>query len=147
MTYRLCDTLNIVTENLTMALCTAPAKIVSGVDEYKRKTHFPRPFPPFPRPDMMGVLYCGVRWCWARYIRSRRWPNCDSGRVPSLFDLFDHHAQAMSQTQDEKYHLITRRLQEILGKDAIKALLDQGKNPKCYWGMSTVSIWVVKWLT
>lgn len=65
----------------------------------------------------------------------------------SLFDLFDHHAQSMSQTQDEKYHLITRRLQEVLGKDAIKALLDQGKNPKCYWGMSTVSIWVVKWLT
>lgn len=42
----------------------------------------------------------------------------------------------MSQTTpDEKYHLITRRLQEVLGGDAIKALLVQGKTPKCYWGM------------
>jgi hypothetical protein len=42
----------------------------------------------------------------------------------------------MSQTtSDEKYHLITRRLQEVLGGDAIKALLVQGKTPKCYWGM------------
>jgi hypothetical protein len=42
----------------------------------------------------------------------------------------------MSQaTQDEKYHLITRRLQEVLGGEAIKALLGQGKTLKCYWGM------------
>ncbi len=42
----------------------------------------------------------------------------------------------MSQaTPDEKYHLIARRLQEVLGGDAIKALLVQGKTPKCYWGM------------
>ncbi|KAI0245932.1 tyrosine tRNA ligase [Lactifluus subvellereus] len=41
----------------------------------------------------------------------------------------------MSQaTPDERYHLITRRLQEVLGGEAIKALLVQGKTPKCYWG-------------
>ncbi|KAI9439043.1 tyrosine tRNA ligase [Lactarius indigo] len=42
----------------------------------------------------------------------------------------------MSQTtlDDERYHLITRRLDEVLGGDAIKALLAQGKTPKCYWG-------------
>ncbi|KAH9959336.1 tyrosine tRNA ligase [Russula dissimulans] len=41
----------------------------------------------------------------------------------------------MSQaTPDERYHLITRRLQEVLGGDAIKTLLVQGKTPKCYWG-------------
>ncbi|KAF9035243.1 tRNA synthetases class I-domain-containing protein [Panaeolus papilionaceus] len=37
-------------------------------------------------------------------------------------------------TPDEKYELITRRLQETLGGDAIKAILAEGKQPKCYWG-------------
>ncbi|KAI0259151.1 tyrosine tRNA ligase [Gloeopeniophorella convolvens] len=40
-------------------------------------------------------------------------------------------AQASSE---ERYQLITRRLQEVLGGESIKALLDQGKTPKCYWG-------------
>ncbi|KAN0103938.1 tyrosine--tRNA ligase [Russula decolorans] len=41
----------------------------------------------------------------------------------------------MSQaTPDEKYSLITRRLQEVLGGDSIKTLLAQDKIPKCYWG-------------
>lgn len=41
----------------------------------------------------------------------------------------------MSQaTPDEKYSLITRRLQEVLGGDSIKTLLALGKTPKCYWG-------------
>ncbi|KZT20706.1 tyrosine tRNA ligase [Neolentinus lepideus HHB14362 ss-1] len=34
----------------------------------------------------------------------------------------------------ERFDLITRRLQEVLGGEAIKALLEQGQNPKCYWG-------------
>ncbi|TFK35906.1 tRNA synthetases class I-domain-containing protein [Crucibulum laeve] len=37
-------------------------------------------------------------------------------------------------TADEKYELITRRLQEVLGGDTIKAILDEGRSPKCYWG-------------
>jgi tyrosyl-tRNA synthetase len=37
-------------------------------------------------------------------------------------------------TADEKYELITRRLQEVLGADAIKAILAEGRQPKCYWG-------------
>lgn len=41
---------------------------------------------------------------------------------------------ASSMSADEKYHLITRGLQEVLGAESIKALLDQGKTPKCYWG-------------
>lgn len=50
--------------------------------------------------------------------------------------LFDYDAQTMSQaTPDEQYHLITRRLDEVLGGETIKALLVQGKTPKCYWGM------------
>ncbi|TFK51505.1 tyrosine tRNA ligase [Heliocybe sulcata] len=34
----------------------------------------------------------------------------------------------------ERFDLITRRLQEVLGGESIKAILEQGKNPKCYWG-------------
>ncbi|KAF5313823.1 hypothetical protein D9619_013034 [Psilocybe cf. subviscida] len=37
-------------------------------------------------------------------------------------------------TPDEKYELITRRLQEVLGGDLIKAILAEGRQPKCYWG-------------
>ncbi|EIN04096.1 tyrosine tRNA ligase [Punctularia strigosozonata HHB-11173 SS5] len=35
---------------------------------------------------------------------------------------------------DAKYELITRRLQEVLGGDLIKAILAEGRTPKCYWG-------------
>lgn len=35
---------------------------------------------------------------------------------------------------DAKYELITRRLKEVLGGDIIKAILAEGKHPKCYWG-------------
>ncbi|KAF9004663.1 tRNA synthetases class I-domain-containing protein [Cyathus striatus] len=37
-------------------------------------------------------------------------------------------------TADEKYELITRRLQEVLGADTIKAILAEGRHPKAYWG-------------
>ncbi|CAA7263820.1 unnamed protein product [Cyclocybe aegerita] len=37
-------------------------------------------------------------------------------------------------TADEKYELITRRLQEVLGGDSVKAILAEGRQPKCYWG-------------
>jgi len=36
---------------------------------------------------------------------------------------------------DAKYELITRRLQEVLGGDSIKAILAEGRPPKAYWGM------------
>ncbi|ETW76425.1 hypothetical protein HETIRDRAFT_389454 [Heterobasidion irregulare TC 32-1] len=35
---------------------------------------------------------------------------------------------------EERFHLITRRLQEVLGGESIKSILEQGKTPKCYWG-------------
>ncbi|KAJ7485241.1 tyrosine tRNA ligase [Mycena galericulata] len=38
---------------------------------------------------------------------------------------------------DEKYELITRRLQETLGGDIIKAVLAEGRSPKGYWGTAT----------
>lgn len=37
-------------------------------------------------------------------------------------------------TPDEKYELITRGLQEVLGGESIKAILAEGRDPKCYWG-------------
>jgi len=37
-------------------------------------------------------------------------------------------------TTEERFHLITRRLQEVLGGDSIKAILAEGRTPKCYWG-------------
>ena len=43
-------------------------------------------------------------------------------------------------TPDEKYELITRRLQETLGGDIIKAILAEGRQPKCYWGASNTII-------
>ncbi|KAI0631641.1 tyrosyl-tRNA synthetase [Trametes polyzona] len=40
----------------------------------------------------------------------------------------------MASAADEKFELITRRLQEVLGGDLIKAVLAEGRTPKCYWG-------------
>ncbi|TRM66686.1 hypothetical protein BD626DRAFT_483498 [Schizophyllum amplum] len=37
-------------------------------------------------------------------------------------------------TADEKYELITRGLQEVLGADTIKSVLAEGRAPRCYWG-------------
>ena len=40
----------------------------------------------------------------------------------------------MAATPEEKYELITRGLQEVLGGESIKAILAEGRHPKCYWG-------------
>ncbi|KAJ7596007.1 Aminoacyl-tRNA synthetase [Mycena floridula] len=40
----------------------------------------------------------------------------------------------MANPEDAKYELITRRLQEVLGADTIKAIIAQGRSPKCYFG-------------
>jgi hypothetical protein len=42
----------------------------------------------------------------------------------------------MTGTAEECYELITRGLQEVLGADIIKAILAEGRAPKCYWGQS-----------
>jgi len=42
----------------------------------------------------------------------------------------------MTGTAVERYELITRRLQEVLGADNVKAILAEGGTPKCYWGQS-----------
>ncbi|KDQ57947.1 hypothetical protein JAAARDRAFT_155601 [Jaapia argillacea MUCL 33604] len=35
---------------------------------------------------------------------------------------------------EQRFDIITRGLQEVLGGDAIKAILAEGRHPKCYWG-------------
>ena len=40
-----------------------------------------------------------------------------------------------STTAEEKYELITRRLQEVLGGESLKAILAEGRTPRCYWGV------------
>jgi hypothetical protein len=35
---------------------------------------------------------------------------------------------------EERYNLITRGLGEVLGGPIIKAVLDEGRTPKAYWG-------------
>lgn len=47
------------------------------------------------------------------------------------------HLRSMASA-DEKYELITRGLQEVLGGDSIKAILAEGRTPKCYWGKGTL---------
>ena len=39
-----------------------------------------------------------------------------------------------STTAEEKYELITRRLQEVLGGESLKAILAEGRTLRCYWG-------------
>jgi tyrosyl-tRNA synthetase len=41
---------------------------------------------------------------------------------------------ASEEQVTKKYHLITRRLQEVLGGDLIKSILAEGRSPKAYWG-------------
>ncbi|QRV95505.1 tryptophanyl-tRNA synthetase [Ceratobasidium sp. AG-Ba] len=38
---------------------------------------------------------------------------------------------------EARFNIITRDLNEVLGGDIIKSILDEGRNPKCYWGTAT----------
>ncbi|KAI0704967.1 tyrosyl-tRNA synthetase [Cytidiella melzeri] len=40
----------------------------------------------------------------------------------------------MATTAEAKLELITRRLDEVLGRESIKSILDERRTPKCYWG-------------
>ena len=54
---------------------------------------------------------------------------------PDTSSFMEHQA-----SPEERFHLITRRLQEVLGGESIKSILEQGKTPKCYWGTSSYFI-------
>lgn len=43
-------------------------------------------------------------------------------------------ASPVDMTPEERYALITRDLQEVLGGEAILEMLKQGKTPSLYWG-------------
>jgi hypothetical protein len=49
-------------------------------------------------------------------------------------------------TPEERFELITRRLQEVLGGDTIKAILDKGESPVAYWGTYSAKYLCVKHL-
>lgn len=44
---------------------------------------------------------------------------------------------ATGMNSDERFKLITRNLQEVLGEDRLKELLKQGKDVSIYWGTAT----------
>lgn len=47
----------------------------------------------------------------------------------------------MASVAEAKYDLITRRLQEVLGGDLIKGIIEEDKRPvKCYWGECRAAI-------
>ncbi|XP_062510300.1 tyrosine--tRNA ligase, cytoplasmic-like [Corticium candelabrum] len=43
----------------------------------------------------------------------------------------------VAATPKEKFQLITRNLQEVLGEDKLKVLLEEGKDIRIYWGTAT----------
>ncbi|CAE6460912.1 unnamed protein product [Rhizoctonia solani] len=40
----------------------------------------------------------------------------------------------MAASSESRFELITRNLQEVLGGDILKSVLNEGRSPKCYWG-------------
>ena len=62
-----------------------------------------------------------------------KFESCSSTILISFF-LSVVYDMAKPVTADERFALITRGLREVLGGDSIKAILDEGRNPKCYWG-------------
>lgn len=48
--------------------------------------------------------------------------------------MADPSSVDLSPEQNAQYDLITRRLGEVLGGNAIKTILKEGKSPKAYWG-------------
>ncbi|KZT67514.1 tyrosine tRNA ligase [Daedalea quercina L-15889] len=41
---------------------------------------------------------------------------------------------ALNDSAERKFEIITRRLQEVLGPDTIRAILAEKRSPNCYWG-------------
>lgn len=65
------------------------------------------------------------------------WVNLGNRKVSRIWATLTRLARTkMAGTAEERYELITRRLQEVLGADIIKTTLADGRTPKCYWGQS-----------
>ena len=72
-----------------------------------------------------AMKQCGNKQIQISYLRST---------ILISFFLSVVHDMAKPVTADERFALITRGLREVLGGDSIKAILNEGRNPKCYWG-------------
>ena len=65
------------------------------------------------------------------------WVNLGDQKTSEIYASLTRLSRTkMIGTAEERYELITRRLQEVLGTDIIKAILAEGRTPKCYWGQS-----------
>jgi tyrosyl-tRNA synthetase len=42
----------------------------------------------------------------------------------------------MAQSAEERFSLIKENLAEVLNPEIIQSILDEGRNPKIYWGKS-----------
>lgn len=40
----------------------------------------------------------------------------------------------MAQSAEERFSLIKENLSEVLNPEIIQSILDEGRNPKIYWG-------------
>lgn len=45
-------------------------------------------------------------------------------------------ATSTPQTKEERLALINENLAEVLNQEIIEKILDEGRNPKIYWGMA-----------
>ncbi len=43
------------------------------------------------------------------------------------------------QTKDERLTLIRENLAEVLNPEILEKILDEGRNPKIYWGMTYIN--------
>ncbi|KAG8895525.1 Tyrosine--tRNA ligase cytoplasmic, partial [Tulasnella sp. 403] len=54
----------------------------------------------------------------------------------STSDITTSISRMATLTADQKYDFLTRRLQEVLGADILKKVLEE-RDPKGYWGSAT----------
>ena len=84
----------------------------------------------------LGAIIQRDRWLPTRIDRLGLTRKANINRSLQDFSHISSHLQIkMASEADAKFELITRRLQEVLGADSIKAILAEGRTPKCYWGM------------
>lgn len=50
-------------------------------------------------------------------------------------------ASTNPQTKEERLTLIKENLAEVLNPEIIEKILDEGRNPKIYWGKKLLPIW------
>jgi hypothetical protein len=89
-----------------------------------------------------------------RYVRSRRWPNCDSSRVLlpdiSVQPVRPRRAKDVRGDTGRKVSLNNAPITRDSWWRCDQSFARSGKDPQMLLGyvpQTTVSVWVVKWLT